>query len=114
MDYNFWVPFSIGVLSLIIAITTWIKTESWKRRIKISLNNLVDKTHAFAKFADNSNLPSDIKERINGINHDVTYTLSIFKDLAKKWVKENKPENEWHTWEQKFEISMKKHRKKVS
>ncbi len=114
MNYNFWIPVLIGVASFVLALYTLIKTERWKRREKIRLNILIDESHAFTKFVEDSNLPDDVKERVSSLNHNITYTLTIFKGHAQKWVSVNKPVNEWPLWEQKLEISMDKYRKKAS
>lgn len=106
-----WFPTIIGLGSLLVAIYSVIKIESWKRRVKISLNILVDRSHALTKYAEDNNLPIEIKEQISGLNHEMTFVLSIFKEQAQKWVKVNKPEHEWPLWEQKLEISMNKYRK---
>jgi hypothetical protein len=36
--------------------------------------------------------------------------LSIDKDISTEWIRKNKPESEWTTWETILQVSMEKYR----
>lgn len=103
----------IGGISFIFALVAFIRTESWKRRLRIELNRLSDDSTSFLTQLLKSNTSDELKDRYSNLNHAIAvHLISIDKTLAQQWIKKNKPENEWFTWETNLQVSMDKYRKK--
>lgn len=103
----------VGGISLILGLVTFFKTESWRRRLRIELNQLADDSQAFLIQLCKSSASDDLKDRYSNLNHALAvHLISFDKALAQQWIKKNIPENKWTIWETNLQVSMDKHRKK--
>lgn len=99
----------IGLVSLSFAGITYLKSESTKRRLRIELNRVADDSGQFLNQLTAANVSKEILNRYESLNHSIVLMLSIDRRLAREWVWNHKPQEEWRQWEKNLQISMKKY-----
>lgn len=100
---------AVGLLSLLFAGVTYLKSESTKRRLRIELNRVADDSGQFHNQLAAANVSREILNRFESLNHSIVLMLSIDKRLAREWVWNHKPQDEWRQWEKNLQISMRKY-----
>ena len=96
----------VGLLSLLFAGVTYLKSESTKRRLRIELNRVADDAGQFYNQLVAANVSNELIHRYESLNHSIVLMLSMDKGLARSWVWNHKPQEEWDQWEKNLQISM--------
>lgn len=85
----------LGLISLVFALITFIKTESYKRRVKIEIVKTVADSHIYREEIMNMVNKDNLKTfqgRIDAFNHNIFVSLLslLDKKSLKKWLIVNK------------------------
>lgn len=107
----------LGIRSLLFALITYIKTEGYKRRVRIELIRTVDDSHAFRwelmqlLGKHNPQLLESLQGRINSFNQNLFVSiLSLDDKMARDWIQLNRQDKEgkvpWEAYETIFQTRL--------